>query len=155
MQQVLPDLLVTGLRNTLVLSFAATALGLAIGMVLAVMGISRSRWLRRPARVYTDIFRGLPAILTILLVGQGLGQVGLTLFGTSPYPLAILALGLIAGAYLGEIFRSGIQSVEKGQLEACRALGMGYAKAAPGDRPTGRAPGPPGAGEPVHLHRQG
>jgi polar amino acid transport system permease protein len=129
MQQVLPDLLVTGLRNTLVLSLAATALGLAIGMVLAVMGISRSPWLRRPARVYTDIFRGLPAILTILLVGQGLGQIGLRLFGTSPYPLAILALGLIAGAYLGEIFRAGIQSVEKGQLEACRALGMGHTKA--------------------------
>jgi polar amino acid transport system permease protein len=129
MQQVLPDLLVTGLRNTLVLSLAATVLGLGIGMVLAVMGISRSPWLRGPARVYTDIFRGLPAILTILLIGQGLGQVGLRLFGTSPYPLAILALGLIAGAYLGEIFRAGIQSVEKGQLEACRALGMGYAKA--------------------------
>jgi polar amino acid transport system permease protein len=129
MRQVLPDLLLTGLRNTLMLSLAATALGLIIGIVLAVMGISRSGWLRRPARVYTDIFRGLPAILTILLVGQGLGQVGLTLFGTSPYPLAILALGLIAGAYLGEIFRAGIQSVEKGQLEACRALGMGYVKA--------------------------
>jgi polar amino acid transport system permease protein len=129
MRQVLPDLLLTGLRNTLMLSLAATALGLIIGIVLAVMGISRSGWLRRPARVYTDIFRGLPAILTILLVGQGLGQVGLTLFGTSPYPLAILALGLIAGAYLGEIFRAGIQSVEKGQLEACRALGMSYVKA--------------------------
>jgi polar amino acid transport system permease protein len=129
MQQVLHDLLFTGLRNTLELSLAATGLGLVVGIVLAVMGISRSPWLRGPARVYTDIFRGLPAILTILLVGQGLGQIGLQLFGTSPYPLAILALGLIAGAYLGEIFRAGIQSVEKGQLEACRALGMGYAKA--------------------------
>jgi polar amino acid transport system permease protein len=63
MRQVLPDLLLTGLRNTLMLSLAATALGLVIGLVLAVMGISRSPWLRGPARVYTDIFRGLPAIL--------------------------------------------------------------------------------------------
>jgi ABC-type amino acid transport system permease subunit len=79
--------------------------------------------------VYTDIFRGLPAIVTILLIGQGLAQVGRTIFGPTPYPLGILALSLIAGAYTGEIFRAGIQSVDKGQLDACRALGMSYGKA--------------------------
>jgi polar amino acid transport system permease protein len=81
-----------------------------------------------PARIYTDIFRGLPAIVTILLIGQGFARFGRMLFGPSPFPLGILALSLIAGAYIGEIFRSGIQSVERGQLEACRALGMSYAK---------------------------
>jgi polar amino acid transport system permease protein len=95
-------------------------------MVIAVMGISRSAWLRIPARVYTDIFRGLPAILTILLIGQGFARIGREIFGPSPYPLGILALSLIAGAYIGEIFRSGIQSVEGGQMEACRALSMSY-----------------------------
>ena len=128
MARVIPDLITTGLRNTLILAVASTLLGLVIGMLVAVMGISRSPWLRIPARVYTDIFRGLPAIVTILLIGQGLAQVGLGLFGTSPYPLGILALSLIASAYIGEIFRAGIQSVERGQLEACRALGMSYAK---------------------------
>jgi polar amino acid transport system permease protein len=126
---ILPTLLTVGLRNTVIIAVASTALGLVIGMVAAVAGISRSRWLRLPARIYTDIFRGLPAILTILLIGQGFSQLGLWLFGPSPYPLGIIALGLIAGAYLGEIFRAGIQSVDKGQLEACRALGMGYARA--------------------------
>jgi His/Glu/Gln/Arg/opine family amino acid ABC transporter permease subunit len=127
MADVLPNMVFVGLKNTLLLAIASTLLGIVIGMILAVMGISRSAWIRTPARVYTDIFRGLPAIVTILLIGQGLARLGRQVFGPSPYPLGILALSLIAGAYIGEIFRSGIQSVERGQLEACRALGMTYA----------------------------
>lgn len=129
MLQVLPQLLGTGLVNTLIISVASTVLGIVIGMVLAIMGVSRTAWLRVPARIYTDVFRGLPAILTILLIGQGFARVSQQLFGPSPYPLGILALSLIAGAYIGEIFRAGIQSVERGQLEACRALGMTYGSA--------------------------
>jgi polar amino acid transport system permease protein len=59
-------------------------------------------------------------------VGQGLAPVGLAIFGPNPYPLAIVALGLISSAYIAEIFRSGIQSVGRGQLSACQALGMTY-----------------------------
>jgi polar amino acid transport system permease protein len=129
MWQVMPQLLGTGLVNTLIISVAATVLGIVIGMILAVMGVSRTAWLRIPARIYTDIFRGLPAILTILLIGQGFAALSRQVFGPSPYPLGILALSLIAGAYIGEIFRAGIQSVERGQLEACRALGMTYGSA--------------------------
>jgi polar amino acid transport system permease protein len=121
----LGDLLTYGLRNTLILSAASVALGSVIGMVLAIMGISQSAWLRIPARIYTDIFRGLPAALTILMVGEGVFAAQVSWL-TSPYPVAILALGLMAGAYIGEIFRAGIQSVEKGQGEACRALGLSH-----------------------------
>ncbi len=128
MWQVFPQLITIGLVNTLVISVAATAIGIVLGMVVAIMGISPSRWLRIPARIYTDIFRGLPAILTILLIGQGFARFSQQLFGPSPYPLGILALSLIASAYIGEIFRAGIQSVDRGQLEACRALGMSYGK---------------------------
>ncbi|PDS74047.1 amino acid ABC transporter permease/ATP-binding protein [Rhizobium phaseoli] len=126
MVDVLPSMISVGLKNTLILAAASTVLGVVIGMVLAVMGISQSRWLRLPARVYTDIFRGLPAIVTILIIGQGFARIGREIFGPSPFPLGILALSLIAGAYIGEIFRSGIQSVERGQMEACRALSMSY-----------------------------
>src|SRR5689334_10249701 len=126
MADVLPNMVFVGLKNTLILAIASTILGIVIGMILAVMGISRSAWVRPPARVYTDIFRGLPAIVTILLIGQGFARIGREIFGPSPYPLGILALSLIAGAYIGEIFRSGIQSVESGQMEACRALSMSY-----------------------------
>ena len=128
MAEVLPQLLTVGLLNTLIISIAATVLGTVLGMVVAVMGISPSTWLRVPARIYTDLFRGLPAILTILLIGQGFARLSQSVFGPSPYPLGIIALSLIASAYIGEIFRAGILSVDKGQGEACRALGMSYAK---------------------------
>lgn len=126
--QVFPALIGTGLLNTLILAASSAVIATVLGMVLAVMGLSTKKWFRWPARVYTDIFRGLPAILTILLIGQGLGTIARPIVGTNPYPLGILALSLIAAAYIGEIFRSGIQSIEKGQLEASRALGMTYSK---------------------------
>jgi polar amino acid transport system substrate-binding protein len=125
-KQAVPDLLKTGLPNTLILTVSASVIGLVLGMALAVAGISRSRWLRWPARVYTDIFRGLPEVVIILLIGLGVGPVVGGLTGNNPYPLGIAALGLMAAAYVGEIFRSGIQSVEPGQLEASRALGFSY-----------------------------
>jgi polar amino acid transport system substrate-binding protein len=126
-KQAIPDLLKTGLPNTLILTISASVIGLALGMALAVAGISRSRWLRWPARVYTDIFRGLPEVVIILLIGLGVGPVVGGLTGNNPFPLGIAALGLMAAAYVGEIFRSGIQSVEPGQMEASRALGFSYA----------------------------
>lgn len=125
-KQAFPDLLKTGLPNTLILTVSAAVIGLVLGMALAIAGISRSRLLRWPARVYTDIFRGLPEVVIILLIGLGLGPVVGGLTGNNPFPLGIAALGLMAAAYIGEIFRSGIQSVEAGQLEASRALGFSY-----------------------------
>jgi polar amino acid transport system substrate-binding protein len=125
-KQAIPDLLKTGLPNTLILTVSASVIGLVLGMALAVAGTSRSRWLRWPARVYTDIFRGLPEVVIILLIGLGVGPIVGGLTGNNPYPLGIAALGLMAAAYIGEIFRSGIQSVEPGQLEASRALGFSY-----------------------------
>jgi polar amino acid transport system permease protein/polar amino acid transport system substrate-binding protein len=124
MGQALPELIRVGLPNTLILALCSAVLGTVAGMLLAISGLSGSRWLRWPARIYTDIFRGLPAAVTILLIGVGLAPLGLAIWGPNPYPLGILALSLIASAYIGEIFRSGIQSVESGQLEAARALGL-------------------------------
>lgn len=125
-RQAVPDLLKTGLPNTLILTVSAAVIGLVLGMLLAVAGISRHRWLRWPARVYTDIFRGLPEVVIILLIGLGVGPIVGGLTGNNPFPLGIAALGLMAAAYVGEIFRSGIQSVEPGQMEASRALGFSY-----------------------------
>jgi len=125
-RQAIPDLFKTGLPNTLILTVCASIIGLVLGMVLAIAGISHSRWLRWPARVYTDIFRGLPEVVIILLIGLGFGPVVGGITGNNPFPLGIAALGLMAAAYVGEILRSGIQSVEAGQLEASRALGFSY-----------------------------
>ena len=125
-KQAFPDLIKTGLPNTLILSVVSGLIGIVLGMLLAVAGISRSRWLRWPARIYTDIFRGLPAVVVILVVGLGIGPVVKNLTGNNPYWLGAFALGLLAAAYIGEIFRSGIQSVDAGQLEASRAIGFSY-----------------------------
>jgi polar amino acid transport system substrate-binding protein len=125
-KQAIPAMLKTGLPNTLFLTVSSSVIGLAVGIALAVAGISRARWLRWPARIYTDIFRGLPEVVIILLIGLGIGPVVGGLTNNNPYPLGIAALGLTAAAYVGEIFRSGIQSVESGQLEASRALGLSY-----------------------------
>ncbi|MFF0488991.1 ABC transporter substrate-binding protein/permease [Nocardia sp. NPDC003482] len=128
-RKAFPDLFKTGLPNTLILALVSGVLGTVIGMLLAVAGISRTRWLRWPARVYTDIFRGLPAVVIILLIGLGIGPVVKNATGNNPYWLGAVALALLAAAYIGEIFRSGIQSVEAGQLEAARAIGFGYRQA--------------------------
>jgi polar amino acid transport system permease protein len=130
MGEVVPQMLTVGLPNTLILAGTSAVLGCFFGLLLAVMGISRNPGLRWIARVYTDIFRGLPAILVIVIIGIGLGPILRQLTGiTNPFPLAIFALTLMAAAYIGEIFRSGIQSVDKGQLEASRALGFSYGSA--------------------------
>ncbi|GAA5045801.1 ABC transporter substrate-binding protein/permease [Nocardia callitridis] len=125
-RKAFPDLFKTGLPNTLILAVVSGVLGTVFGMLLAVAGISRTRWLRWPARVYTDIFRGLPAVVIILIIGLGVGPVVRNITGNNPYWLGAVALALLASAYIGEIFRSGIQSVEPGQLEAARAVGFGY-----------------------------
>ncbi|MFX0574248.1 ABC transporter substrate-binding protein/permease [Nocardia nepalensis] len=128
-RKAFPDLFKTGLPNTLILAVVSGVLGTVLGMLLAVAGISRTRWLRWPARIYTDIFRGLPAVVIILIIGLGIGPVVRNITGNNPYWLGALALALLASAYIGEIFRSGIQSVEPGQLEAARAIGFGYRQA--------------------------
>lgn len=128
--EVLPKMFAVGLPNTLVLAVTSGVIGTVLGMVLALMGISRNAAARWVARIYTDVLRGLPPILTILVIGLGFGPIFRQITGSSsPYPMAIAALSLMSAAYIGEIFRSGIQSVDKGQLEATRALGFGYGPA--------------------------
>lgn len=124
--KVLPVLLTEGIRNTLIIAGLAVLLGLVGGLVLAMMLLSRLWVLKVLARIYVDLFRGLPAILTISLVGLGLPAAGFDLFGRSPLGYAILAVALISAAYCAEIFRAGIQSVDPGQMQAGRSLGMSY-----------------------------
>jgi polar amino acid transport system substrate-binding protein len=128
-REAIPILFTVGLPNTLILTNSAIVIGLVLGMALAIAGISHSRWLRWPARVYTDVFRGLPEVVIILIIGMGIGPLVGGLTNNNPYPLGIVALGCMAAAYIGEILRAGIQSVDPGQLEASRALGFSYSAA--------------------------
>jgi His/Glu/Gln/Arg/opine family amino acid ABC transporter permease subunit len=126
MRAVLPTLLTEGIRNTVLIASLAAILGVIIGMGLAMMLLSRHVVLRLPARIFVDIFRGLPAIVTISLIGLGMPAAQFRPFGRSPLGYAVLAVGLISAAYCAEVFRSGIQSIDPGQMQAGRSLGMSY-----------------------------
>lgn len=123
---ILPAILTEGLRNTLLIAGLAIVFGVVAGILLAMPLLSERRLVRLPARLYVDVFRGLPAIVTVSLVGVGLPAAGIRPFGRDPLGYAVLAIGLISAAYSAEIFRSGIQAVAVGQLHAARSLGMSY-----------------------------
>ena len=114
-------------KNTVVLAFSAEFFGVLLGLVLAVFAISKRAVVRAPARTYINFFRGTPLILQIVFIGVGL-PIGLGI-NIPAYRAAIIALSLNAAAYSAEVFRAGIQSIERGQLEAARGLGMSYMQA--------------------------
>jgi His/Glu/Gln/Arg/opine family amino acid ABC transporter permease subunit len=111
-------------QNTLVLSAAGAALGFALGLVLALFTMSRRSVVRAPARIYINFFRGTPLIWQISFAGIGL--VPALQLNLSMYTVAILVLGLNLAAYSAEVYRAGIQSLERGQIEAARSVGLTY-----------------------------
>jgi His/Glu/Gln/Arg/opine family amino acid ABC transporter permease subunit len=121
----LGDAFLRGALNTVILAFAAELLGIIIGLTLAMLALSKRRVIRAPARLYINVFRATPLLWQLLFFSTVM-VVGFGLFPRDPYPVAIIILGLNAGGYSAEIFRAGIQSVERGQLEAARSLGMSY-----------------------------
>jgi His/Glu/Gln/Arg/opine family amino acid ABC transporter permease subunit len=115
---------INGAKNTVFLAFTSEALGIVLGLVLALFAISKRPVVRAPARIYINFFRGTPLIWQITFIGVAIPlSSGLNI---KVYQAAIIALTLNAGAYVAEIFRAGIQSIERGQLEAARGLGMSY-----------------------------
>jgi His/Glu/Gln/Arg/opine family amino acid ABC transporter permease subunit len=119
---------VRGALNTLILALTGELLGIVIGLTLAMLVLSKRAVIRAPSRAYINFFRGTPLLWQLLFISTVM-IVGLGLFKRDPYPVAIIILGLNAGGYSAEIFRAGIQSVERGQLEAARSLGMSYGQA--------------------------
>lgn len=109
------------LLGTIPLSLISFALGLAIAIVIALMRISRHRWLAAPARVYVSIVRGTPLLVQLLVIFYGLPEVGVTL---DPWPTAIIAFSVNVGGYAAEIVRAAILSVPRGQWEAAHMIGM-------------------------------
>lgn len=127
MRQMLPGLITEAMKNTIVFTLLSFSGGLAFGLVLALMRISKRRALRWPAAIYTDLFRGLPALLVIVFVGFGIPIAFPGLRYPFPkYTPGVLALSIVAAAYVAETVRSGIQAVPRGQMEAARSLGMPY-----------------------------
>lgn len=118
-----------GLRTTVVLALLAAAIGLALGLLLAVMRLSASPVLRLFSALYTWLLRGTPLLVQILVWGnlallfEHIGPFATNAVLT-PFVASVVALGLNEGAYMAEIVRAGILAVDRGQLEAASALGM-------------------------------
>ncbi|MFN2409862.1 MAG: amino acid ABC transporter permease [Halomonas sp.] len=119
--------LLPGIPYTLLISFGGLAIGFFIGIFFGLLRISPLRWLRWPAIVYVEVFRGTPILVQVLFIFYGLPQI---LGGPINALVAgIAAIAVNSGAYISEIVRGGVQSIERGQREASLSLGLSRTQA--------------------------
>jgi len=133
-------IILEGALKTLEITLIAITLGFVLGLIAGLARLSKKRIVRLLATCYIDFFRGTPLLVQIFMVYFGLPQL-LGLFQNfmmdtfsigqiwqsthiDPFPAAIISTSLNSGAYIAEIFRAGVQSIERGQMEAARSLGM-------------------------------
>ncbi|AWI03188.1 amino acid ABC transporter permease [Clostridium drakei] len=121
--KVLPILL-KGSVMTIELTVIALVVGTMLGIFLALFKLSKNVVFRIISSFYTWIFRGTPLLLQLFFFYYGLPFMGVEL---TPFSAAAIGLSLNCGAYMAEIIRGGIQSIDKGQFEAAKALGFTYA----------------------------
>jgi His/Glu/Gln/Arg/opine family amino acid ABC transporter permease subunit len=126
-RDVLPQLVV-GLWLTVRLTVYASIGGIVLGLFVSLARISSSRLIATAALFYVTLLRGTPLLIQILFIYFAMPQIAEQLTGRpwllEAMPAGILALSLNAAAYMAEIFRAAIESIDKGQMEAARALGM-------------------------------
>ena len=106
---------------TVQVMIGALIVALILGMAVALMRISKFKLLRYPALFYTDVMRGTPALVQIFIIYFGLSDLGIEF---DPVSAAIIGLGMNGAAYVGEIYRAGIEAIHRGQVEAALSLGM-------------------------------
>ncbi|HEY4553240.1 MAG TPA: amino acid ABC transporter permease [Bacillaceae bacterium] len=116
-----------GTLLTIGLSLGSILIGLLLGLLIGLGKMSSNSLLRLPFIWYINFFRGTPLLVQILLIHFGV--VPLFMSPANPIVSAILALSLNSAAYIAEIFRAGIQSIDRGQMEAARSLGMSHRQA--------------------------
>jgi polar amino acid transport system permease protein len=113
-------LLFNGLKVTVIVTLFAVFFGVVLGTVIALMRMSKKRLISFIARAYTEVIRGTPVLVQLLIIYFVVFQA----FDINKTMAAIIAFGINSGAYVSEIIRAGIQAVSKGQMEAARSLGM-------------------------------
>ena len=127
------DLLLTAMGQTLLLALCGLFFACILGLIFGMMSVLKSRVCNIIAAVFVDIIRGVPMIVLAFFVYFGVPMVINDLFNSgftlSPLQAGTICLALNCGAYMAEIIRGGIQSVDKGQMEAARSLGMPYWRA--------------------------
>lgn len=117
-----PDLqqILWGFGLSLLLLVCGLLVSLVGGLVIALAQLSPSRWLRWPAVAYVECIRGLPMLFLVYFLYFGI----IELVTLDEFPAAVLAFGITYSAFIGEVYRAGILSVDSGQTEAARALGL-------------------------------
>jgi His/Glu/Gln/Arg/opine family amino acid ABC transporter permease subunit len=120
------DVILQAALVTILLALLAEVIGIVFGLVLSLLKISRSRLLSLPAQIYIDLFRGTPLLIQIIFIYYATPLIGIRI--QSLFVAGLIALALNGAAYVAEIFRSGIQSIDRGQMEAGRASGLTYAQ---------------------------
>ena len=121
----MPQLLL-GARTTIIITIIAVAVGLVLSFFLALGKMSKNPLLNKPCSAYIFFFRGTPLLIQIYFIYFGLPQFNPALTIKSAFVAALIAYTLNSAAYLAENIRAGIQSIDKGQYEAAKALGMTY-----------------------------
>jgi polar amino acid transport system permease protein len=119
--------LVSGINATVAVTVASLALGVVLGLPLGMARLSVRRYLSVPSVAYIEVFRNTPALVQLIWIYYCLPI--LTGINMSAVVSCTVALGLNAAAYIAEIFRAGIQSIDRGQVDAARSLGMSYMQA--------------------------
>lgn len=125
-------MLIAALGKTLLLTLLSLFFAMIIGMIFALMNVGKSRVFNLIGTVYVDAIRGVPLIVLALFIYFGI-PAGIKMMGIQDFRLNALQAGTIAlsmncGAYMAEIIRAGIESVDKGQMEASRSLGLSYGR---------------------------
>lgn len=115
---------IDGTSITLFLSFFGAALGIILGVLLALMKLSRNMLLKAFSSSYIELVRGTPLLVQLYIIYYGLPKLLGVDFGD--ITLGIIAISLNSAAYVGEIIRAGLLSIDKGQMEAARSLGMSH-----------------------------
>lgn len=116
--------LFSGLKYTVLLSFTAILISITVGLLVALPGLSHNVYLRSFNRVYVEIVRAVPILVLILWVYYGMPQI--TGWSISVFWAGVFALALSDSAFEAEIFRAGIQSINKGQYEAAHSVSLNY-----------------------------
>jgi His/Glu/Gln/Arg/opine family amino acid ABC transporter permease subunit len=111
----------SGAIMTVIVTVGGFVVSIMLGIVFATFRTGRSRVLKGAAHVYVEVFRSVPVLTQLFVIYFGLGAIGIRF---SPIPAAIVGFGINGGAYLTEVFRAGIEAVDRGQTEAALSIGM-------------------------------
>jgi len=117
------DILSQGLLTTLIIAGTAIPVGVAIGVLVCMLRISKNRLLRWPAIAYIEIIRNIPLLILLFMMFFALPFFGVRLSGLTT---GFICLSIYGGAYFAEVFRGGVEAVSKGQFDAAKALGLKY-----------------------------